>query len=240
LNDSDSHHLRVLSPRLARAGPPLNPKLVRAAAGRAAGGQRARAIMIIGAPAQRAALRPPGPCAHPTWAGCAACGGGSTHRTGPRGEPRARVGCAAPWQRVGPGSVRVRQVPVDDSRRFPTLPNAKPSLPRARPMRNRDMDKRQHRHCFLSAHFAKLSWGPRCAAGARWPGVRDRVRALREFIESLLPGLGWPAHADAEGWQPRAPVHSGWIPELAASAWPPCRPQKSSVETFFRSATSIC
>jgi hypothetical protein len=59
-----------------------------------------------------------------------------------------------------PGSIpaSVRQVPVDNSssRRFPTLPNAKPSLPRARPMRN--MDKRQHRHCFLSAHFAELSW----------------------------------------------------------------------------------
>jgi hypothetical protein len=57
-----------------------------------------------------------------------------------------------------PGSIpaSVRQVPVDNSRRFPTLPNAKPSLPRARPMRN--MDKRQQLHCFLSAHFAELSW----------------------------------------------------------------------------------
>ncbi len=67
-------------------------------------------------------------------------------------------------------------VPVDHSRQFPTHPtgNAKPSLPRSRPMRNmdgnakpslprgrpmRNMDERQHQHCFVSAHFAELSWG---------------------------------------------------------------------------------
>ncbi len=130
-----------------------------------------------------------------------------------------------------PGSIpaSVRQVPVDDSRRFPTrtlslrLPNAKPSLPRARPMRN--MDKRQHRHCFLSAHFAELSWsesdsdsraesesGPppsriftrRDAAQAPRAGLRARLGlvAPRPRLCQAVPPASESAHAAMPG--PRA------------------------------------
>ena len=56
--------------------------------------------------------------------------------------------------------------------------NAKPSLPRARSMRN--MDKRQHRHCFLSAHFAELSWGKESTiyVPPTTPTLMSRVRYL--------------------------------------------------------------
>jgi hypothetical protein len=56
-----------------------------------------------------------------------------------------------------PGSIlaSVGQVPVDNSRRFPTLPMLNLRYQELGQMRN--MDKRQHQHCFLSVLLVELS-----------------------------------------------------------------------------------
>ena len=53
----------------------------------------------------------------------------------------------------------------------------------------RNMDKRQHGHCFLSAHFAELSTPPTPPMWTSW------VRTLPTGIQNVRPGKRHPPYA---------------------------------------------
>jgi hypothetical protein len=94
----------------------------------------------------------------------------------------------------GSGVLRLANRSVHPAARSPTLILRYQKIDKVR-----NMDKRQHQHCFLSAHFVDLSW--RLRLGPRRRGGRQPdSESPSDSLALSLPVLAGPARESLTLW----------------------------------------